>query len=116
MLEKIGIGIDVVNINKFKKLQYGSNKEFYKKIFSPSEIKYCLKYSDPSQNFSGKFAIKEAVIKSINDKIPMIDIITDHSYSQPVVQIKNHSDYFFIVSLSHEEDYAIAIVLSEKLS
>ena len=116
MLEKTGIGIDIVHVNKFKKLDYEHNKNFYKKIFSPSEIKYCLKYSDPSQRFSGTFAVKEAVIKSINEKIPMIDIITSHSYSKPMAQIHNHPEYLFIVTISHEEEFAIAVVLSEKLS
>lgn len=115
MLEKIGIGIDIVNIEKFRELKYDSNKEFYKKIFSLSEIKYCLKYSNPSQHFSGKFAIKEAVIKSIKMKIPINKIITDHVGKKPIVCIKNNSDYFFIVSLSHDGDYAIAVVLSEKI-
>ena len=115
ILEKIGVGIDIVHINKFRKLNYKSNKNFYEKIFSDSEIEYCLKFSEPAQHFSGKFAIKEAVVKSIKNPLPLIDIITDHFDSKPIVHINNNDDYFFKISLSHDEDYAIAIVLSEKL-
>lgn len=114
MLEKIGLGIDIVNINKFKKITYQSNKSFYDKIFTPSEIKYCLKFSTPHIHFSGKFAIKEAVIKSIKKKFLLKDIETDHLNSKPVVKIRNQPNYFFIVTLSHDKSYAIAVVLSEK--
>ena len=115
MLEKIGIGIDIVDIKKFKELDYKLNKKFYKKIFSQDEIKYCICHSNPSQHFSGKFAVKEAVIKSIKKKLPLTDIITDHFNSKPIVKLKNDSSYFFIVTLSHDKDYAVAVVLSEKI-
>ena len=114
MLEKISMGVDIVDINKFKKIKYQSNKSFYDKIFTPSEIQYCLKFSTPHIHFSGKFAIKEAVIKSLKMKISLTDIVTDHSNSKPTVKINNYPDYFFIITLSHDKDYAIAVVLSEK--
>ena len=55
------IGIDIINIEKFKKKEYVKNKKFYEKIFTSSEIKYCLKFKNNSEHFAGKFAIKEAV-------------------------------------------------------
>ena len=42
MLDKFGIGIDIVKVTRFKNKPYLSNKNFYKKIFMDSEIKYCL--------------------------------------------------------------------------
>ena len=41
-------------------------------------------------------------------------IITDHKDSQPIVKVENFSEYHFKVSVAHEENYAMAIVLSEK--
>ena len=40
MLDKFGIGVDIVKISRFKDKPFLSNKNFYKKIFSDSEIKY----------------------------------------------------------------------------
>ena len=40
MLEKISTGIDIVDINRFRELPFSSNKKFYEKIFTISEIKY----------------------------------------------------------------------------
>ncbi len=42
------IGIDIINIEKFKKKEYVKNKKFYEKIFTSSEIKYCLKFKNNS--------------------------------------------------------------------
>jgi len=117
VLEKFGIGVDVVKVSRFKNKPYLTNKNFYKKIFLDSEIKYCLKYKDPAQHFSGKFAVKESLIKSINEKILLHEIKTSYKNSKPVVNIKKSlsKKYRFIVSISHENDIAIAAVLSEKI-
>ena len=117
MLEKFGIGVDVVKVSRFKNKPYLTNKNFYKKIFLDSEIKYCLKYKDPAQHFSGKFAVKESLIKSINEKILLHEIKTSYKNSKPVVNIKKSlsKKYRFIVSISHENDIAIEAVLSEKI-
>ena len=88
MIEKLGIGTDITDINKFKKIPYHTNKKFYEKIFLPSEIKYCVKYKNPSPHFAGKFAVKESVTKSIPEKISFLDIETFHSNSKPQIRLK----------------------------
>ena len=111
---KLGIGIDIVNIERFNKKQYSSHRSFYEKIFLDSEIKYCLKYKDQASHFAGKFALKEAVKKSIPFNVDLLDIKTSYSKSKPIVKLKNKINYFFHASLSHERKFAIAIVISEK--
>ena len=117
MLDKFGIGVDIVKISRFKDKPFLSNKNFYKKIFSDSEIKYCLKYKNYTQHFSGKFAVKEALTKSINEKISLHEIKTSYKNAKPIVKVKSSLDkkYNFIISISHENDFAIAVVVSEKI-
>ena len=117
MIEKFGIGIDVTDVNQFKKIPYLKKPNFYKKIFIPSEIKYCLKYKNPYEHFAGKFALKEAVKKAINEPILMLDIETSHSNSKPVVKLRGKwkKKYKFLASISHEKKFAVGIVVSEKL-
>ena len=115
-MKNLGIGIDVVSIERFRKLPYKKNKLFYKKIFSQSEIDYCLARKDSSQHFAGKFAIKEAVKKSIPDKIPLVDIITSHKKSKPAVTLQNNRSYLFSVSVSHDAGIAAAAVISIKIN
>ena len=106
------IGIDIVDINRFKNKKFSENITFYKKIFTKSEIDYCRKYKSPYQHFAGKFAIKEAVKKSIKEKISFKEIVTNHNNSKPNITLKKKLNYRFLVSVSHERDFAIAMVIA----
>jgi len=117
MIEKLGIGIDISHISDFKKIQFENKSEFYNKIFQPSEIDYCLKFQDPYPHFAGKFALKEAVKKSINENIYISKILTFHKNSKPTVKLFDcKSNYLFRASITHEKNYAIAIVISEEIT
>ncbi len=116
MIENLGIGIDIIEVSRFRRKKYEENRNFYKKIFAKSEISYCLKFKNSAERFAGKFALKEALIKSIDRKIRFSEIETSHLKSKPIVRIKKSREkYNFIASLSHENDFAIAVVISEKI-
>ena len=117
MIESSGVGIDIVEVDRFKKKKYEKNKIFYKKIFGYSEINYCLKFKNPAERFAGKFAIKEATIKSIPEKIGPHDIEIIYVNRKPRIRLKNslRKKYDFIVSVSHEKEFAIGIVIAEKI-
>ena len=115
MIKKFGLGIDLVSVQKFKKKPFKTNQSFYKRIFSQAEITYCLKFKNSSEKFAGKFALKEALTKSIDIKIGFSEIETSHLKLKPIVKIKKfRKEYDFIASLSHENDFAIAAIISEK--
>jgi len=118
MLNNIfGIGVDLVDVNKFKKKLYSENSSFYNKLFLPNEIKYCLKFKNPDQHFAGKFAVKESVKKSISTKIKFHEIETFHKNSKLMVSLKGeyNKKFTIIASISHEKDLAVAFVIAEKI-
>ena len=117
MIENLGIGIDIIEVSRFRRKKYEENRNFYKKIFVKSEINYCLKFKNSAERFAGKFAIKEAVIKSISEKIGFLDIETVYVRRKPRIRLKNSLEkkYGFIVSVSHEKEFAIGIVIAEKI-
>ena len=116
MIKNLGIGIDIIEVSRFRKKKYEENKNFYKKIFVKSEINYCIKFKNSAERFAGKFALKEALIKSIDRKIRFSEIETSHLKSKPIVRIKKSREkYNFIASLSHENDFAVAVVISERI-
>ena len=84
-----GIGIDIVEICRFKKIKYNSKPSFYKKLFKQNEIDYCLKFKNSHEKFAGKFAVKEALIKSIHEKLELSSIQTSYFNSKPIVKILN---------------------------
>ena len=110
--DDFGVGIDLVKIDRFKKIPFEENESFYRKNFSKEEIEYCLKFEEPYKHFAGKFAIKEATIKAIDKKIQLLQIKTYHKESKPKVSIVNEK-IDLKVSVSHDGDYAIAIVFSK---
>ena len=117
MIEKLGIGIDIASIDDFDRIPYKQKPGLYENIFLSSEIDYCLKYKEPSTHFAGKFALKEAVIKSINEKIHISKIETSYDQSKPTINLLNFDKkYKFQASISHEKNYAIAVVISELIN
>ena len=116
MIEGLGVGIDIIEVSRFKKKKYEENRNFYKKIFVTSEINYCLKFKNSAERFAGKFAIKEAVIKSIPEKIGLRDIEIMYVNRKPRIRLKKSLDkkYDFIVSVSHEKEFAVGIVIAKK--
>ena len=117
MIENFGIGIDIIEVSRFRRKKHEENRNFYKKIFAESEIKYCLKFKNSAERFAGKFAIKEAVIKSMPEKIGPRDIEIVYVNRKPRIRLKNslRKKYDFIVSVSHEKEFAIGIVITEKI-
>ena len=117
MIKNLGIGIDIIEVSRFRRKKYEENRNFYKKIFVKSEINYCLKFKNSAERFAGKFAIKEAVIKSIPEKIGLHDIEIIYVNRKPRIILKNslRKKYDFIVSVSHEKEFAIGIVIAEKI-
>lgn len=60
-----GIGIDLVEIDRFKKVIKRQGKKFLERVFTPAEINYCLNKRLPYPHFAARFAAKEAFLKAI---------------------------------------------------
>ena len=116
----ISIGTDIIKTKRVKKLINEKGDVFLKKIFTSKEIAYCTSNSNPYIHFSGKYAAKEAVKKallsnSLIDKISLKDIeILNKNNKAPYVIIKDMMELNYNVSVSHEDEYAIAFVVIEK--
>jgi len=116
------IGVDMVEIARFQQLEYSSNKQFYKRVFTPKEIKYCLSFSSPAPHFAANFAGKEAVYKAVNMfcdvKLHNIEILRDKDGS-PYVNLhlsreENADPLQVKVSLSHSLSHAIAFAIAHR--
>lgn len=109
-----GIGIDIEEVGRFRKLPYKSNLSFYRNIFTPAEIKYCLSKADPHPHFTVRFAAKEAVIKAMGGsvfKAKDIEVVNNRE-GRPSIKLQTPgSKPRVLVSMSHTKDYAIAFVI-----
>jgi len=116
------IGTDIAKISRFEKL---TENEIPKKIFSKKEVEYILTKKNRAETAAGIFAAKEAFLKAIGAGISTItlnEISIEHSSSgsPKIILCKKAQDFFgnsFFgntqVSISHDGDYAIAVVCIE---
>mgnify|MGYP001280752754 CR=1 FL=1 len=125
----IGVGIDIVESSRIEKLI--KNKKFISRIFSGKEISSSKKYTNKINYFSKRFAAKESFVKSIGtgfrNKINFKDIIVNNDTAgKPYFIINrkikniiykkfNTNNYEFLLSISDEKKYSIAITIFQKL-
>lgn len=62
-----GIGIDAVEIDRFRKAVEERGEKFLEKIFTPKELEYVGTKRAAYMHLAGKFAAKEAVKKALPD-------------------------------------------------
>ena len=108
----MNIGIDLVDINRIKKIYKKYKKNFLNKILTENEIAIIETISNEKrkiEKLAGIFALKEAVIKCLNKKSSFKEICIYYDKSgKPNCKIKNNQ---IILSLSHEKNYAVAIAI-----
>lgn len=112
-----GIGIDIEDINRFSK-ECKNENHFYNKIFTKKEQSYCTKQNKPSQHFAARYCAKEAAIKAFGsfgiDNINYKNIeIVNNKNGSPHLRLSRSfsSKWEGQVSLSHDKDKAIAMVI-----
>lgn len=104
--------MDIEEVGRFRKLPYKSNQSFYKKIFTPDEIRYCLAKKDPYPNFAVRFSAKESIVKATNKLVAdlkNIEILNDKN-GYPRTNVKKLKGKI-LISLSHTKNQAIAIAI-----
>lgn len=59
----IGLGTDIVEIERIRAMIERYGESFLKRCFTADEIAYADKYRDAAVRFAGRWAAKEAVVK-----------------------------------------------------
>ena len=118
-----GIGVDQVDLSRVRKILNKSQTKFEKRCFTQSEINYANRFNDPAKRLGARFAAKEAVMKSLGKgwrQLSWQDIeitgggkpeVILHGKAKELASELNIDNVH--VSLSHEEDKAIAFTISE---
>ena len=112
-----GIGTDIVNIKRIKKILKNNGTRFKNKIFSESEINYCEKKKDPGPFYAKRFAAKEAFSKALGTGIRKgINlkniIIFNDVYGKPKIKLKG-STYNYLKKKIKSKKYNIHLSLSD---
>ena len=125
----IGIGIDIVDINRIEKTLDKYGKKFKLRCFSKNEIDSSEKKIKPANSYAKKFAAKEAFTKAIGTGFARgvfwKDITVQNDiYGKPFIKLYGNASKklkelyskpcYIEVSLSDEKNYAIANIVIHK--
>jgi len=130
-MKLLGIGIDIVEINRFKKNLRNKKKSILNRLFTKKEILVCEKKKLYINCFAKRFAAKEALVKALGTgfrkNINFKDIeIKNNTYGKPYFiinsKLKNKMSkilgtkkFKVFLSMSDEKNYATANVLVLKI-
>ena len=123
----VGIGIDIVEIERIKKIIYRYDTLFINRIYTSLEINLSKKYKDSTTFFAGRWATKEAFSKAIKTGIGNyckwneINVLKD-KYHRPIITVigdtKNYVDHLKInnihISITHNKTYVYSNVILER--
>jgi holo-[acyl-carrier protein] synthase len=122
----VGIGIDHVELAKFKADIESNQPDFVARIFTDSEIAYARETDDYLQRLAGRFAAKEAALKALGTGwTPEVDWrqieIRNDPSGKPRIALTGRAAELataagannFFVSISHSPHLATAQVVIE---
>ncbi len=114
VMARAGIGIDAIDIKRFKDALRKKNERFFASHFSATERAYCFSYRQPAPHFAGTFAAKEAVRKASGiTTLPLRKIEIRHAKNgQPEVWLNGKRSRSLAISISHTDSLACAVALS----
>jgi holo-[acyl-carrier protein] synthase len=125
----IGTGVDIVEIPRIRKITESRTHRFIPRVFTPSEQLYCQAYRDPAPHYAARFAAKEALFKGLGTGwakgVTWLDVeVLREGRDAPILVL--HGEALRLseakgankihLSLSHTDQWAIAMVILERIS
>jgi holo-[acyl-carrier protein] synthase len=120
----IGIGIDIVDSNRFRGKKFARGSAALKRMFTPRELAYCFSKRNPAPHLATAFAAKEALWKALAEtksfKTPLLSFLQEvevvhDARGKPGIaflsgRLKKHRA---LVSCADSDSHAIAVVSLE---
>lgn len=119
----ITTGVDIIKVDRIKKILDNKREAFYNKIFTEKEILYIQSKNNDPKTVATLFAAKEAISKALGTgigKITWKDMEISHDKNgKPLVNLTQRTTYIlndlninkFDISISHEEEFAVAFAI-----
>ena len=119
----IGIGIDLVEVERIRVAHRRWGERFLRRIFSGDEIRHCFSRANPYPSLAARFAAKEAAAKAMavgfGSELSFTSIAVLPSEGAPKISLSQPALKRFnaiggkdlLLSISHTRSHAIAQVL-----
>jgi holo-[acyl-carrier protein] synthase len=118
------IGIDIVQITRIERIEKRFRDRFLNRIFTPLEITYCRSRSIPARHLAARWAAKEAFIKALSPRrrisFKQVGVVSGPEGKPGLAWDIALQEEFGLkgvnahLSLSHEQDFAVAMVVLEE--
>jgi len=123
----MGVGVDIIEISRIQDSVDKYGDKFLNKIYTKTELEYCLSKSSKYQHLAARFAAKEAVYKALttgwHEVATWQDIeISNTLNGMPLVtltgKLKNFlsKDKNLKISISHSRDYVVCMAIVYKIT
>lgn len=122
-----GVGVDIVDVERLSKAIDKYGERFIRRVFTPDEIAHCKGKHDARVRYAARFAAKEAAFKSLRGRwrkgMRWLDFeTTGEEFRPPAIRLtgaaaaaqREASVTSLHVSISHDRQYAVAVVIAEK--
>jgi len=122
----VGTGVDISEVDRIQAALKRFGDRFLRRVFTPSEVRYCMGKPNAAERLAARFAAKEAGMKAIGTGLR--HGITWHDVEilrlpgqRPVLQFHGKAAEFAArlgckrthLSLSHTKEQAMAYVILE---
>lgn len=118
-----GLGVDIVECDRIRRLIERADTAFLERVFTLQERTYCDRMADPAPHYAARFAAKEAVAKALatgigaDAALAEIEVVRSprgapaiHLHGNAAATAQRLGFHSFRLSLSHTRDLAIAVV------
>lgn len=123
-----GTGVDIVDISRFERLLEEGNVRLFERLFTSHEVEYCAGKAHSAQHYALRFAAKEAFLKAcglgLREGLTWHDVeVVNDTLGKPELRLHGKAQQIFtdmdlsktFVSLSHDGNFAVAMVVLERL-
>ncbi len=122
----IGVGVDLVEVDRFRKILKKSGAHFLRRAFTSQERRYCEGRARPWESYAARFAAKEAALKALglgigHDRLTQIEVKCSNRHTPTLVlhgvaarEAKRQRVKRCHLSLSHSSQSALAFVILER--
>ena len=121
----IGIGTDIIEVVRIGKMIDRHGEVFLNRIYTEDEIRYCQRRKEYTQHFAGRWAAKEAVMKTLGTGFSQgvgwrdIEVCSNRSgrpsivlrgVAREIAELSGICD--ILISISHCRTYATATAIA----
>jgi phosphopantetheine--protein transferase-like protein len=124
--DSISVGIDLVSVSRIESILDRWGDRFLDRVFTTAEVDYCRARHSPARSLAARFAAKEAFFKAVSGRLPGserpvipfkdVEVLTEANGAPRLKPRRAASEALrgaqASVSLSHEQDLAVAIVIT----